>query len=65
MSVRTTEMINLKEILNIHTKGKYLVVTGGKGVRKTCLINSVFNHQPVVIRINVMIINHVLSHINH
>ena len=39
-SVRTDEIAYLKDRIEILNRGQYIVVTGGKGVGKTCMIDT-------------------------
>ncbi len=44
-SVRTDEIAKLKHQINILASGRYIVVTGGKGVGKTCLIDTAIQNE--------------------
>ena len=52
-SVRKTEIAFLRSKLGNLSKGHYLVVTGEKGLEKTCLIDSVLSQYGGVIKISV------------
>jgi hypothetical protein len=53
ISVRSKEMKHLIMKIENLGRGHYLVVTGGKGVGKSCLVDSVLNQKPGVIKISV------------
>ena len=44
-SVRTDEIAKFKHQINILASGRYIVVTGGKGVGKTCLIDTAIQNE--------------------
>ena len=52
-SIRSKEINFLRSKLKALRKGHYLVVTGGKGLGKTCLINSVLHRYGGVVTISV------------
>jgi hypothetical protein len=52
-SIRSKEINYLRSNLKALRKGHYLVVTGGKGLGKTCLINSVLHRYGGVVTISV------------
>ena len=52
-SVRKMEINKLRKKINSLNDGRYLVVTGGKGYGKTCLIESALDKQPSVLKISV------------
>lgn len=53
LSVRSKDISNLKQELKSLKKGEYIVVTGGKGLGKTCLINTALNGTCGVVRVDV------------
>ena len=53
ISLRSKEMKYLISKMENLGRGHYLVVTGGKGVGKSCLIDSVLYQKPGVIKIGV------------
>jgi len=54
-SVRDEEVKFLRSTLESFGRGRYLVVTGGKGLGKTCLIDSVLNRYGGVVTISVRV----------
>ena len=54
-SVRDEEIKLLRSTLESFGRGRYLVVTGGKGLGKTCLIHSVLNRYGGVVTISVRV----------
>ena len=44
-SVRTDEIAYLKDRIKILDSGQYIVVTGGKGVGKTCMIDTTIQNE--------------------
>lgn len=58
LSVREKDVISLKEELNSLMNGQYIVVTGGKGVGKSCFIDTCLNRQMGVVKISVRISFH-------
>jgi hypothetical protein len=52
-SVRKVEMASLLAELNAHQKGRYIVITGGKGYGKSCLIDSTLSRRFGVVKISV------------
>jgi hypothetical protein len=53
LSVRTSEVQQLTEIIRYMSKGSYAIVTGGTGNGKSCLINTTLNRHVGVIKISV------------
>jgi hypothetical protein len=53
ISVRSKEMKHADSKIKKLGRGHYLVVTGGKGVGKSCPIDSVLNQKPGLIKIGV------------
>jgi hypothetical protein len=53
LSVRTSEIKKLRDSLLWMEKGDYIIVTGGKGIGKTCLIDTTLNRHLGVVRISV------------
>jgi hypothetical protein len=53
ISVRKTEISNLKMKLATLGKGCYIVISGGVGNGKTCLINTTLNREFGVVKISV------------
>jgi hypothetical protein len=62
-SVRAKEIKFLRSKLESFGRGRYLVVTGGKGLGKTCLIDSVLNRYGGVVTISVRVSTCVFSNI--
>ena len=62
-SVRAMEIKFLRSKLESFGRGRYLVVTGGKGLGKTCLIDSVLNRYGGVVTISVRVSTCVFSNI--
>lgn len=52
-SVRIKEINALRRSLKLLSKGRYIVVTGGKGYGKSCLINTVVHRNFGVVNISV------------
>jgi hypothetical protein len=52
-SVRIKEIGELKKQLTAIRSGRYLVITGGKGYGKSCLIETALHNRPSVINISV------------
>ena len=44
-SVRTDEIAYLKNRIKVLNRGQYIVVTGGKGVGKTCMIDTAIQNE--------------------
>ncbi len=63
-SVRKEEINFLRSKLESLGKGSYVVVTGGKGLGKTCLIDSVLNRYGGVVTISVRVSTCVFNNIN-
>jgi hypothetical protein len=53
LSVRKADVKKLSDSLLSLRKGDYIVVTGGKGIGKTCLINTTLNRHHGVVQIRV------------
>ena len=53
LSVRASEIKQLKNSLLWMEKGDYITVTGGKGNGKTCLIDTTLNRHLGVVKISV------------
>ena len=53
LSVRASEIKQLNNSILQMEKGSYIVVTGGKGNGKTCLIDTTLNRHLGVVKINV------------
>ena len=53
LSVRKSEIKQLNESILRMKKGSYIVVIGGKGNRKTCLIDTTLNRHLGVVKISV------------
>jgi hypothetical protein len=65
-SVREKEIKFLRSKLESFDRGRYVVVTGGKGLGKTCLIDSVLNRYggvvTISVRVSTCIFNNILIH---
>jgi hypothetical protein len=57
ISVRTAEIKGLLDSVNSLSKGRYIVVTGGKGYGKSCLIDTSLNRHVGVIKISVSLVS--------
>ena len=53
LSVRKSEIKKLSNLLLSMEKGSYIAVTGGKGIGKSCLIDTTLNHHLGVVKISV------------
>ena len=53
LSVRKSEIKILSDSILWMEKGEYITVTGGKGIGKTCLIDTTLNHHLGVVKISV------------
>ena len=53
LSVRKSGINQLSDSLLLMEKGEYITVTGGKGIGKTCLIDTTLNRQLGVVKISV------------
>ena len=53
LSVRISDINQLGESLLLMEKGEYITVTGGKGIGKTCLIDTTLNRHLGVVKISV------------
>ena len=53
LSVRKSDINQLSDSLLWMEKGEYITVTGGKGIGKTCLIDTTLNRQLGVVKISV------------
>lgn len=53
LSVRTSEIKKLRELIPSLEKGSYITVIGGKGYGKSCLIDTTLNYQHGVVKIDV------------
>jgi len=53
LSVRKSEIKELSDSILWMQKGSYIIVTGGKGNGKSCLIDTTLNHQHGVVKISV------------
>lgn len=53
LCVRNSEIEKLRMLLQLMKKGSYIAVTGGKGVGKSCLINTALNRHCGVVYITV------------
>ena len=53
LSVRESEIKQLNDSILLLKKGSYIIVSGGKGNGKTCLINTTLNHHLGVVKISV------------
>ena len=65
-SVREEEIKFLRSKLESFDRGSYVVVTGGTGLGKTCLIDSVLNRYggvvTISVRISACVFNDILIH---
>ena len=65
-SVREEEIKFLRSKLESFGRGRYVVVTGGKGLGKTCLIDSVLNGYggvvTISVRVSTCVFNNILIH---
>ena len=64
-SVRAKEINFLRSNLNALRRGHYILVTGGKGLGKTCLINSALSGCGGVIDISVRCTSRFINKKNH
>ena len=53
LSVRKSEIKQLRDSILCMGKGDYIIVTGGKGIGKTCLIDTTLIHHFGVVKISV------------
>ena len=53
LSVRRNEIEILNETILFLPRGRYIAVVGGKGMGKSCLIDTVLNRRHVVVKISV------------
>ncbi len=53
LSVRKSDINQLSDLLLWMEKGDYITVTGGKGIGKTCLIDTTLNRHLGVVKISV------------
>ena len=53
LSVRKSDLKQFSDSILLMEKGKYITVTGGKGVGKTCLIDTALNRHLGVVKISV------------
>ena len=53
LSVRKPEIKKLNDLVLQMERGSYIIVTGGNGNGKSCLINTTFNRQHGVVKISV------------
>ena len=53
LSVRASEIKQLNDSILTMKKGSYITVTGGKGIGKTCLIDTTLNRHLGVVKISV------------
>ena len=53
LSVRKSGINQLSDSLLLMEKGEYITVTGGKGIGKTCLIDTTLNRHLGVVKISV------------
>jgi hypothetical protein len=61
LSVRKSDVKNLSDSLLSMGKGEYIAVTGGKGIGKTCLINTTLNRQLGVVHIEVSCLSYSIA----
>ena len=53
LSVRKSEIQHLNDTILRMKRGSYIIVTGGKGYGKSCLIDTTLNHHLGVVKISV------------
>lgn len=53
LSVRKSEIDQLYNSIDSMEKGSYIIVTGSKGIGKSCLLDSCLNHDGGVVKIMV------------
>ncbi len=53
LSVRKSDINQLTDLLLSMERGEYITVTGGKGIGKTCLIDTTLNRHLGVVKISV------------
>ena len=63
LSVRESEIKQLNDSILLLKKGSYITVTGGKGIGKTCLINTTLNHQLGVVKISVSCLSNLTDYV--
>ena len=63
LSVRTSEIKQLNDLILRLEKGSYIIVTGEKGNGKTCLINTTLNHYLGVVKINVSCLSYFIDNV--
>ena len=56
LSVRKSEVNKLNKSIICLLKGRYIVVTGGKGIGKSCLIDTTLNRHHGVVKISVSVL---------
>lgn len=61
LSVRKSDVKKLSESLLSMGKDEYIAVTGGKGIGKTCLINTTLNRHLGVVRISVSCLSYSIA----
>ena len=60
LSVRKYEIKQLSDSLMCMDKGDYIIVTGGKGIGKTCLIDTTLNRRLGVVKISVSYLSYTI-----
>ena len=64
LSIRKSDIKQLSKVIRLMVKGKYVIVTGGKGVGKTCLIDTTLNHHLGVVKIEVSFLSYSTVYMN-
>ena len=63
LSVRKSEIKQLNDSILWMDKGDYITVTGGKGIGKTCLIDTTLNRHHGVVKISVSCLSYSIVYV--
>ena len=65
LSVIKSDIKQLSDSILWMAKGNYIIVTGGKGIGKTCLINTTLNHHLGVVKISVSCLSYSIVYVTN
>lgn len=60
LSVRKSDIMELSDSIQWMGKGRYIIVTGGKGMGKTCMIDTTLNRHLGAVQISVSCLSFIL-----
>ena len=63
LSVRKSEIKQLSDSIQWMDQGEYITVTGGKGIGKTCLIDTTLNRHLGVVKISVSCLSYSIVYV--